>query len=284
MYSLLVSSHPWHHRRDTMPAARVLQTGYSHDSVIRRFCPSGDLDLDALKSPVALFAEEYAPGAGQYARVGRLTRVQLIGSDVHIEYFFEQDIAPILMDDVFANAADLGIFLPRRGFSELTTTHWAVKDINLFEILLTRFRPAGREQKVFRLPTTQAVDRLQLSAMMPFQGFDAVYQAIKDAAEENGMRCDRADTVWATPAIIDDVANLIDRSGIVVIDCTGKNPNVYYELGLAHAWGKEVIMITQNSNDIPFDIQHLRHIRYLHNGEGLDNLRTQLAERIRALL
>lgn len=284
MYSLLVSAQPWHHRRDTMPAGRVLQLGYTPRDMLNRFHPSGALDIDALSKLPALFVEEYAPGTGQYAQVGRFTRVQMVGSELHLEYFFEQDIAPILMDNVVAHAADLGIMLPRRGITELDHTHWAVKDVNLFEILLTRFRSSGREQNVFRLPVTPVVDRLQLSAMMPFQGFDAVYRAIKDAAEENGMRCDRADTVWATPAIIDDVANLIDRSSIVVIDCTGKNPNVYYELGLAHAWGKEVIMITQNSSDIPFDIQHLRHIRYLPNQEGLADLRTRLAERIRDLI
>lgn len=283
MYSLLVSSSSWHPRRDTMPTDRMLS--HSAEAAISRFKPlGGALDFDALMKLPALFAEEYAPGAGQYARVGRITRAQVIGRDVHIEYFFEQEIAPILMDDVFANAADLGIVIPRKGFHELSTTHWAVKDVDLFEMILTRLRPAGREQKVFRLPATPAVDRLQLSAMMPFQGFDDVYQVIRESAEENGMRCDRADTVWATPAIIDDVANLIDSSSIVVIDLTGKNPNVYYELGLAHAWGKDVIMITQNPNDIPFDIRHIRYISYHPNREGLADLRTRLADRIRDLI
>lgn len=284
MYSLLVSSRPWDHRRDTMSRSRILQGGHTHADLINRFHPGGELDLESLARLPALFVEEYLPGAGQYAHVGRISRAYANGRDVHLEYNFDDDIDPILMDDVFAHAAALRIDMPHRGFTELETTHWAVKDVNLFEIILTRLNTRGRTPQLFALPTTPAIDRLQLSAMMPFGGFDAVYAAIRDAAQENGMRCDRADTVWQNLAIIDDVAHLIDRSNIVVVDCTGMNPNVYYELGLAHAWGKKVIIITQQASDIPFDVQHLRNIRYLNNGEGLENLRGQLSARIRTLL
>jgi hypothetical protein len=70
------------------------------------------------------------------------------------------------------------------------------------------------------------------------------------------------------PAIIQDVVSLIDRSRIVVCDCTGRNPNVFYEAGIAHTLGREVILITQSANDIPFDLRHLRYIPYLNNNEG----------------
>ena len=48
---------------------------------------------------------------------------------------------------------------------------------------------------------------------------------------------------------------------------TGRFPNVFYEARIAHTLGREVILITQNENDIPFDLRHLRYVRYLNNAE-----------------
>ncbi|RMN07968.1 hypothetical protein ALQ67_03399 [Pseudomonas savastanoi pv. glycinea] len=119
--------------------------------------------------------------------------------------------------------------------------------------------------------------------MMPFAGFTEVWKAIQRAATANEMESGRADNRWDHPAIIQDVVALIDEAAIVICDCTGKNANVFYEMGIAHAYGKEVIIITQNPADIPFDITHLRHIRYLGNGEGIAQLEVDLTARIRAL-
>jgi hypothetical protein len=80
------------------------------------------------------------------------------------------------------------------------------------------------------------------------------------------------------------VVALIDRSRIVVCDCSGRNPNVFYEAGIAHTLGREVILITQNDQDIPFDLRHLRYIRYLNNAEGRAALTQQLQARMQTLL
>ena len=77
-----------------------------------------------------------------------------------------------------------------------------------------------------------------------------------------------------------DVVSLIDRSRVVIGDCSGRNPNVFYELGIAHTLGRDVILITQNEADIPFDLRHLRYVPYPNNGEGL----ASLAERLRPRL
>lgn len=59
--------------------------------------------------------------------------------------------------------------------------------------------------------------------MMPFDAaFNAIYSSIHSAAEQIGLRCRRADDIWENPAIIQDVVALIDRSRIVICDCTGK--------------------------------------------------------------
>jgi hypothetical protein len=121
--------------------------------------------------------------------------------------------------------------------------------------------------------------------MMPFDyAFKAVYESIQVAADNAGLRCRRADDIWENPAIIQDVVSLIDRSRIVICDCTGRNPNVFYEAGIAHTLGRDVILITQNDQDIPFDLRHLRYVRYLNNDEGRALLMQTLQNRLQTLL
>src|SRR4029078_12421748 len=78
--------------------------------------------------------------------------------------------------------------------------------------------------------------------------------------------------------------SLIDRSRIIVCDCSGGNPNEFYETGIAHTLGREVILITQSAHDIPFDLRHLRYIRYLNNAEGRAALSQALQARMQTLL
>ena len=92
------------------------------------------------------------------------------------------------------------------------------------------------------------------------------------------------DDVWEAPEIMQDVVNLIDRSRIVVCDCTGRNPNVFYEIGIVHTLGREVILIAQTEADIPFDLRHLRHVHYLNNEEGLARLIGAVTDRINTVL
>jgi hypothetical protein len=121
--------------------------------------------------------------------------------------------------------------------------------------------------------------------MMPFEAaFDEVYRSIQGAAAAANLRCRRADDMWEAPSIIQDIVSLIDRSRIVVCDCTGRNPNVFYEAGIAHTLGREVVLLTQNVADIPFDLRHLRFIHYLNNAEGREVMANALSARMRALV
>ena len=120
--------------------------------------------------------------------------------------------------------------------------------------------------------------------MMPFSaGFDAVYAALRTAAEAVGKNCKRADDIWKHEEISQDVVSLICESSVVICDLTGKNANVFYEAGIAHSLGKKVILITQSAGDVPFDVGHLRHIQYLNNGEGLRQLTEKVTDRLKTL-
>ena len=137
--------------------------------------------------------------------------------------------------------------------------------------------------KVFNVSKNQAIEKDRISAMMSFAGFDAVYNAIKTAEKFVNMRCTRADEIWENPTIIQDIASLIDRAAIVVCDCMKKNANVFYELGVAYALGKEVILIAQHESDIPFDVVHYRYIVYHNDAEGLGKLAGMIAGRVNTL-
>ncbi len=97
------------------------------------------------------------------------------------------------------------------------------------------------------------------------------------------MSCYRADDLWNNSTIIQDVFELIYCSSVVIVDFSGKNPNVFYEVGIAHTLGKNVIPITQSIDDIPFDLRHHRTLKYLNNSEGLEELRKGLEKRLEVL-
>jgi len=136
---------------------------------------------------------------------------------------------------------------------------------------------------VFKVPDDKPDAKL-VSVMMPFTGnFDAVYQSIEQAATQVGLFAERADNIWKESALIQDIFGLIFRSNIVVCDFSGKNPNVFYEAGIAHTLGKHVIPITQSPDDIPFDLRHHRYIHYLNNAEGREKLKVSLRDRMNTL-
>ncbi len=115
--------------------------------------------------------------------------------------------------------------------------------------------------------------------LMPFdKKFDDIYKlGIKGACQEAGAYCERVDEQLFTESILDHIYNQISKADIVVADMTGRNPNVFYETGYAHAMGKPVILLTQNVDDIPFDMKHYPHIIY---GNSISGLKGELEKRI----
>jgi hypothetical protein len=136
---------------------------------------------------------------------------------------------------------------------------------------------------VFEIPSG-GVESDLISVMTPFQPeFEPVFDAIKRAAGSSGYRTLRAKDIWHSSTIIQDVFSLIFKAHIVVCDFTARNPNVFYEAGIAHTLGKHVVPITQSPNDVPFDLQHHRYQTYLNNSEGRQELEKALQSRFLAL-
>jgi hypothetical protein len=274
MFNLLISGSGWADDRDTMPTSRAFE--YTNEGLLQRFKPNGKLDFAALIQLPTLLMEESSGAKNQVARVGRILTARENSRDIVLEYVYDQSIPPLTNGTIEAFAQELDI-----GEWEFTRTHWAVKDIDLFRVLLRHAQPRRQKPRVFNLLEPEAVEPELVSAMMPFdESFAEVYETLKLAAEDAGLRCRRADDIWENPAVIQDVVSLIDRSKVVICDCTGRNPNVFYEIGIAHTLGREVILITQADSDIPFDLRHLRFVRYLNNREGRAELRGRLSKRL----
>ena len=89
--------------------------------------------------------------------------------------------------------------------------------------------------------------------IMPFkEEYASVYNKIKHAAEDENYICKRVDEV-AIGSITKNILQYIFYSKAIIADLTDSNPNVFYELGVAHAIGRKTILITQEER-IPFDI------------------------------
>lgn len=119
--------------------------------------------------------------------------------------------------------------------------------------------------------------------LSPFrEPFNTIFiDHIKPTVEaRNGVSCLRADDIYDNRPIIEDIWRSINEAHIVISELTGRNPNVFYETGIAHTVGKEVILITQNMDDVPFDLRHLRCIVYEYTPRGIQILETNLKNTI----
>lgn len=172
------------------------------------------------------------------------------------------------------------------GRFERGRTHWAVKEGDL----ISNFFKLTERRAVFDKPKFFNVDWPlpeldHIAVMMPFSSeFDPVYEVIKKACSQLGHEAVRVDEIFGPSKIIDDVFSIIVQCRLTVCDLTGRNPNVLYEAGLAHARGRDVVLLTQNKGDVPFDLAQIRYIEYRDNEEGREKLLLELKKSIAACL
>lgn len=162
-------------------------------------------------------------------------------------------------------------------------TEWRLVDADLYKLLVTELHPSSIAPKMFNLP--QRSPKNQVALMMPFAAeFNPVREAVDKAAKLAGVKCIRVDDIWKSSIIVQDVVDLIGESRIVLADMTNKNPNVFYEVGIAHTLGREVVPITQSDQDVPSDLAGHRYLKYVPNGEGYTKLAKELSDRLTTLL
>lgn len=115
--------------------------------------------------------------------------------------------------------------------------------------------------------------------LMPFdKSFDDIYKlGIQETSQQCGVYASRLDEQLFDSNMVSEIYNQIDKADFIVADMTGRNANVFYEVGYAHARKKLVLLLTQDADDIPFDFLQRPHIIY--NGK-IQTLRNELAKRI----
>ena len=98
---------------------------------------------------------------------------------------------------------------------------------------------------------------------MPFRShLENVYDAVEQVVKDCGLVCMRADKVTSSVRISQNIQEGIKSARLVIADLTGNNPNVFYEVGMAHAWNKRVILLVQDESIVPFDLKEIRQLTY----------------------
>jgi hypothetical protein len=121
--------------------------------------------------------------------------------------------------------------------------------------------------------------------LCPFASpFNAVYaDHVRPTVLASGFTIDRADEIYGVQPIIEDIWESINSAEVVIADVTGRNPNVMYEIGMAHTVGKPVVIITQDIDDVPFDLKHHRCIVYSYTPPGCQQLQEKVAATLKFL-
>ncbi|MEO8611640.1 MAG: hypothetical protein ABI690_27320 [Chloroflexota bacterium] len=115
--------------------------------------------------------------------------------------------------------------------------------------------------------------------LIPFrEQFAPVLTVINDEVKNQGLICKRGDDFKTINAVIDDIWKAICEARVIIADMTGLNPNVAYEVGMAHTIGKDTILIyqQQKGKKFPFDLHHIRRIEYADTPDGLIKLSREL--------
>ena len=111
--------------------------------------------------------------------------------------------------------------------------------------------------------------------LMPFhKSFEKVYNIIKTSCQTSGFQCIRSDDEFVRGNILRHTVEMILKSELLIAVMDGRNPNVAYEIGIAHALGKTVLLVADFSKfgDIPVNLKSNRFILYKNHND----LQTQL--------
>ncbi len=157
----------------------------------------------------------------------------------------------------------------------LTTRGYGIEDIeNIFQINLRKIGLTPRFEKLdFKLKEKHCFH------LCPFiEPFNTIYQDhVIPAVEKEGFIVSRADDIFGFRPIINDIWEEINSAEVIIADVTGRNANVMYEIGMAHTVGKPVMIITQNIDDVPFDLRHHRCIIYDYTPRGCKTLEANIS-------
>jgi hypothetical protein len=144
---------------------------------------------------------------------------------------------------------------------------------------------SGEEEIVIKNFSIEAVKPKAFVVMQFTEEFDELYnQVVKRVCNELNMDTVRADDIYGPGQIISDISQQIREAQFIIADITPKNPNVYYEVGFAHALKKETILLAEKSTPLPFDIASFRVVFYNNTIGGKPKVEEDLRRHIKSIV
>ena len=207
--------------------------------------------------------------------------VRLIASGVLDEMYIRL-VDPVIVQVVSAMQTT-GVFAPTGTtyFWENAEAHFLITAyLTTVEALGMPITPGMFVSPRYFGTTRFMYDKKMAAILMPFgpDWANDVYAAFSEVTKVAKFKPWRADQEHADDVIIQTIWKRINESRFVIADCTGRNPNVFYELGIAHTIGKPVFICAPERADIPFDVQGIRSTTYRETPSGIATLKNELQQ------
>lgn len=204
-----------------------------------------------------------------------------------LEEYFRVD--PSSAPRLWRNLDDLerAGLIEKRGHGKYKTTALLNDCLRLLNVSLTALA-AGSTPHIFHpshYKSKEADFKSDILVFMPFEErFKPVYEDhLKPVASKLGLKIIRADDFYTTGHIVNEIWTALLETRFVIADCTDRNPNVFYEVGMAHVVGKPTLLITQNVEDVPFDLRHLRFLHYEFTPRGMKDFEKNIKSTVETI-
>ncbi|MEN2414220.1 hypothetical protein [Flavobacterium mesophilum] len=107
------------------------------------------------------------------------------------------------------------------------------------------------------------IDEKQVFMLTPFNDqYRSDFKTVREVCNNLNLNCIRGDEEYVPNDIFGHILKQIVKSRLIIANITGRNPNVLYELGVAHTLNKPTLIIAKNFNEIPFDLNNKRIVIY----------------------
>jgi hypothetical protein len=167
----------------------------------------------------------------------------------------------------------------------------AVGGVQVLEVLLPRpfegkqtgLAAAGNHAITFSGFSVDADRPRAFVAMEYSEPFDTFYHQVIYPQTKRFYDVVRIDETAGPGVIFQDMQREIEQSDVFIAEITPANPNVYYELGYAHALNKPTILLAQRGGKLPFDIRSYRVVFYDDSIGGKSRVEEDLAKHLEAI-
>jgi hypothetical protein len=121
------------------------------------------------------------------------------------------------------------------------------------------------------------IEKDLIFVLTPFhREFEETFEIINKTCNKVGLRCLRGDEEFVTGELLPHILKLLVRARLVIANIDGRNPNVFYELGIAQAIDKPTILIAHSVPEMPFDIRTRKIITFKNHDELYQKLQIEL--------